>query len=420
VSTAAASSDTPVSASAPTSRLERSRTFHALSVRNFRLYVIGQIVSFSGTNAQNVANGWLVLQLTNSGAALGLIMALQFAPTLLSGAWAVNIVRNVDRMRLMKFTQCAGAAMALTTFALVVTDSITVWMLAIIALVVGVLACLDQIARQLLVGEMVGDDRLPNALGINNMLFGVARIAGPAVAGVVIGLAGTAWCFALNAVSYIALLTALQMMRPSENHTFAHVDENGRSGTTRDVLRIPAARAGLLAMVVVGLFTYQFWVTLPLLIHSTFKASATMLGLLFACMSAGSVAGGLLAGRRRNIGRNELVFACAAFGLTTMIVGLSPSLPIAFVATFVMGMAYTTFLTWGNSTLQLSVERHLRTRVIALRTSALPGLTAAGSPLIGIVGQHFGTTAAFAVGGVSGVVAAVAVASIWTQPSPRH
>ncbi len=189
-------------------------TFSALRVRNFRLYFTGQIVSVSGAWMQRVAQAWLVLDLTGSGTAVGGLTALQFLPLLLAAPFGGVVADRVDKRRLLFLTQSLAGLTAATLGLLVLTDRVELWMVYGLALVLGMVGAFDNPARQSFVMEMVGRDRIANAVALNSVMINAARIVGPALAGVLIVTVGIAMCFLLNAASYLALLLALALVRP--------------------------------------------------------------------------------------------------------------------------------------------------------------------------------------------------------------
>ncbi|MGH9226605.1 MAG: MFS transporter, partial [Acidimicrobiales bacterium] len=196
----------------------RSATFRSLENRNFRLYTIGQLVSVTGTAMQQVAQSWLVLSLTDSGVALGITVALQFLPMLLFGVWGGLWADRLDKRRLLLFTQVVQGALALILFALVAADVVTLWMVYVLAFLLGLVTCLDLPTRQSFTSEMVGPEHVSNAVALNSAVFNSGRLIGPAVAGVLIASVGVALCFLFNGLSYVATVVALRAMNPDELH----------------------------------------------------------------------------------------------------------------------------------------------------------------------------------------------------------
>jgi MFS family permease len=243
------------------------RTFRALRIHNYRLFFISQIVSMSGTWMQGVAQAWLVLQLTGSGLDLGITVGLQFGPVLVLGAWAGALADRVDKRRLLMATQTAAAVFALILAALTFTDVATVWMIWVLAGLTGVAVALDLPSRQSFVYEMVGPDDLANAVGLNAVIINSSRIVGPAIGGLLIAAVGVAPCFLFNAVSYIAVIVALAVMRTAELRPSKPVRR--QPGQVREglsyVWRTPELRIPLVMLAVVSTLAYNYSVVLPLL-----------------------------------------------------------------------------------------------------------------------------------------------------------
>ncbi len=252
------------------------QTFGSLRTRNYRLYFIAQLISVSGTWMQSVAQAWLVLHLSGSGVDLGIVVGLQFLPMLLFGPVGGLVADRVNKRRLLYFTQAAGGVLALVLGSLVVSDMVQLWQVYVLAVLLGVVNVFDNPARQTFVMEMVGRDDLPNAVSLNTVVMNASRVVGPAIGGVVIVVFGLGVCFFVNAVSYVAVLIGLSMMRPSELHPTGEVVR--AKGQIRDgfryVWRTPALRNTLLAVAIIGIFAYNFTVTLALLAKDTFHGGA--------------------------------------------------------------------------------------------------------------------------------------------------
>ncbi len=392
------------------------RTFAALSVRNYRLFFRGQIISVSGTWMQTVAQAWLVLSLTDSGIALGLVTAAQFLPMLLLGPWGGVLADRVDKRRFLVGTQVAAAICAATLGILVVSGVIEVWMVAVVAVLLGVVNALDVPVRQSFVSELVGPDLLPNAVSLSSTVMHAARIVGPAMAGVLIAVWGTGACFLLNAASYGAALVALSMMRPSELH---RTEPRPRAaGQLREGLRYvwatPALRTPLLLMATIGTLTYEFGVSLPLLARYTFGTGAGGYSVMLATMSVGAVIGGLVAAATNRASHRRLGLAGAGLGALTLTIALAPTFGAALVVLPLLGAVSVMFITLANATLQLTAAPEMRGRVVALYAVAFLGTTPIGGPVIGAIAEGAGARAALVLGGV---VALVATALSWRSLS---
>jgi MFS family permease len=384
------------------------RTFGALTVRNFRIYFAGQSVSMSGTWMQSVAQSWLVLQLTHSGTMLGLVVAVQFLPMLLLGAYGGLIADRVNKRHLLLCTQSALGSLALVLGLLTAAHVVTLWMVFVLAAGFGLINAADNPARQAFVPEMVGPDRLQNAVSLNNIMVNASRAIGPAAAGLLIAAAGTAVCFLANAASFIAVLIALACIRPAGLRPAPPVSrEPGqvREGL-RYVRRTTALLIPLLMMALVGTLAYEFQVVLPVLARVSLHGGPEVYGFLTAAMGAGAVAGGLFVAGLPTAGLGRLTLAAAGFGAAILAAALVPSLPAELVALACVGAGSTAFIATGNATLQLTSDPRFRGRVMALWSVTFLGSTPLGGPLIGLVAQYLGPRYALGVGALACLAAA--------------
>ncbi|MEI6450985.1 MAG: MFS transporter, partial [Actinomycetes bacterium] len=265
------------------------RTFRALRLYNYRLFFVSQVVSMSGTWMQSVAQAWLVLQITGSGVDLGITVGLQFGPVLVLGAWAGALADRIDKRRLLMATQTAAALFALILAALTFADVVTIWMIWVLAGLTGVAVALDLPSRQSFVFEMVGPDDLANAVGLNAVIINSSRIVGPAIGGLLIAAVGVASCFLFNAVSFIAVIVALAMMRTAELRPSKPVRR--RPGQVREglryVWRTPELRIPLAMLAVVSTLAYNYSVVLPLLTKDVYGRGGGAYGALSAAMGVG-------------------------------------------------------------------------------------------------------------------------------------
>ena len=367
--------------------------FRSLRVRNYRLYAGGQLVSLTGTWMQRVAQDWLVLELTNSGTALGIVTALQFLPSLLFGLWGGLLADRYDKRKLLLATQSGLALVALILGVLDVTGIVQYWQVLVLALALGLVSAIDSPVRQSFVVEMVGPDDLTNAVGLNSTIFNSARILGPAVAGVMITAIGTGWAFVANGISSIAVLTALALMRPAELRPSPAIDRI--RGQLRAGLHYVRQRQDLLLTMVlvfvVGTFGLNFQITTALLAKQVFHRSATGYGLLSTALAVGACVGAVLATRRRT--RPSLLFlllAAMAFGLLEILAGSMPGFGATALMLVLVGLAMLTFTTAANSSVQLGVEATMRGRVMALYLMCFLGGTPIGAPIVGWVANTVG------------------------------
>jgi MFS family permease len=386
--------------------LKVHRTFHALGhSRNFRFFFGGQIVSVSGTWMQQVAAAWLVLNLTHNGFFLGIDTALAFGPMLLFGAIGGTVADRYDKRRVLIGTQIAFSLLAFTLWAIVAMDVVQLWMVFTLSFLQGCVTSIDNPTRQSFFAEMVRDDDLPNAVSLNSAVMTGTRIIGPAMAGALIAGVGMAWCFLLNAISYLAVIAGLIAMRPSELRPNRAPRERGaiRQGI-RYVWQTDALRRPLLLMSVLYLFAFNYYVLMPLFAERTFGGDAGTLGLLLSMMGVGSLTGALVMATRTNPTERRLSLSAAVVGIVTILAALSPTLHVAVFAMVPLGMATIVFFITANSTLQLTAKPQMRGRVMALYGIVFLGSTPIGGPIAGWVGEHLGPRVGLAGGGVIALV----------------
>jgi MFS family permease len=384
------------------------RALSSLTVPNYRRYFAGQIVSISGNWMQTVAEMWLVVQLTGSGVSVGLTAALQFLPMLLLGAYGGVVADRVDKRRFLMLTQWLAAVPPLVLFALVQSGGASVGVVYALVFARGLVTAFDNPARQAFVSELVGAERVVNAVSLNSVLIHCSRIAGPAAAGVLIAVAGVGPCFAVNAVTFAVMFFALRGMDANALHREGRA-ERARGQireAAREVWRRPALRVPLAMMVLVGTLSFNFQVLLPLFADFTWHGTAAAYALLTSSMAVGSVAGALVAGARGRVSPGLLVVAAALFGVGELGAAAAPSLGVQALMLFPVGAASVTFAAGVNSSLQLAAPPHLRGRIMALYSVVFIGSTPIGAPLVGWLAETAGPRAGLVVGGVAALAAA--------------
>jgi MFS family permease len=402
-----------------------SPTFRALRIRNYRLYAVGGVVSNTGTWMQRVAQDWLVLQLHHGSAAeastaLGLTTGLQFLPILLFSPYAGLVADRMSKRRMLQLTQAAMGAASLLLGVLALTDVVTTPMVFAIAFVFGIGAAFDAPARQSFVSEMVGPEDLANAVGLNSASFNLARVLGPALSGVLIAVLGsgvraTGVVIALNGISYLAVILALEAMRPHELAPGTRAPRG--KGMIRDGIRYVRSRPDLkmilIAAFFAGTFGMNFQMTSALMATQVFHKGPGEYGLLGTTLAVGSLTGALLGARREGRPRPRLVvLAGIAYGMVEIVLGLMPSYLAFALLTPVLGLSLLTMLNAANTTVQLSVAPVMRGRVMALYMMVVMGGTPLGAPVVGWVGATFGARWTLIGGGamsVFGVLLAVVV-----------
>jgi MFS family permease len=384
------------------------QTFSALAIPNFRLFFFGQSTSLVGTWMQSVAQSWLVFTVTHSATAIGLVLALQTLPVLILAPYGGVIADRVNKRRLLIVLQSLMGVQALVLGLLAVTHVVVFWEICVLAVILGLNNCFETPARQAFMLEMVGPEHVRNAVSLNSTMVNAARAVGPAIAGLLIATVGVGVCFLLNAASFIAVVSSLTAMNP---RTLKPSPPARRArGQLREGLHYVAGESRLwvplLMAAIVGLFAYEFQVTLPVLAKQTFGGNAATYGFLTAAMGFGAVFGGLMTAARGRPGLKTMTIAGTGFGVAMLCVALAPSLAIAFVAMGITGFAAITFMATGNSTLQLEAKPSMRGRVMALWAVGFMGSTPIGGPLIGWVVEVAGARVGVAVGGVSCLLAA--------------
>ena len=382
--------------------------FAALSVRNFRRYISGQALSLIGTWVETVAQALLVLELTHSGLILGLITAARFAPVLLLSPYAGLLVDRFPKRRVLLITQTGLGLVSLTLGILVLSGTVDLGQVVVLALVFGTFSAVDNPARQAFVAEVVGRDLIRDAVTLNSTAVNVARVIGPAVAAVLVTTVGLGWCFIVNAVSFCFVIASLLLLDGRQLHPVRPVRR--AAGQLRAGLRyaagVPDIVRPLLMMAVIGTFTFEFEVSLPLLARDTFGGTDTTYSWLIGALGAGAVIGGLYAARSQRTGLRRLTRAAAAYAVAVGLLAAAPTLPAAVAACAITGAASVVFLTTGNSTIQLTSDPAYRGRVTALWSLALVGSTPIGSPIIGALAQLTSPRWALALGAAACVVAA--------------
>jgi MFS family permease len=393
----------------PTVLPARPTRFAALAVPNFRRYVSGQSLSLIGTWVETVAQALLVLQLTHSGTILGLTTAARYAPVLLLSPYAGLLVDRHSKRRVLLATQAGLGLVSATLGVLVLTGNVRLWQVVVLAVLFGIFSAVDNPARQAFVQEMVGRDLVRDAVTLNTTTVNVARVIGPAIAAVLVGTVGIGWCFVVNAASFGFVIVSLLSLNTRRLYPVPPVPR-GR-GQLRAGLRyaagVPAIIRPLLMMALVGTFTFEFEVSLPLLAETTFHGTAATYSWLIGALGAGAVLGGLYAARSARIGVARLVRAAIGYAIAVGLVAVAPTLATAIAACVLVGVASVMFLTTGNATIQLASDPEYRGRVTALWSMALVGSTPIGSPIIGALSDVAGPRYALGLGAAACLAAAV-------------
>jgi MFS family permease len=388
----------------------RASTFRSLKNYNYRTWAIGAVVSNVGTWMQRTAQDWLVLtQLThNNATSVGVVMALQFGPQVLLLPLSGFAADHLDRRKLLFATQASMGVFAFGLGLLTVTGVVRLWEVYTFAFLLGCATAFDAPARHAFVSELVTEDDLSNAVALNSTSFHVARMIGPAAAGILIGIAGSGWVFLINAVSFVAVLASLGLLRTGELHRDRSARPRGGllEGFTY-VWKRRDLKAVLVMLFLIGTFGLNFPIFISAMSVRVFHTDARHYGLLTSAMALGSITGALLAARRANPRFVVLVSGATVFGVGLTLAALMPSFVLFAVTLVLIGVSAQTFTTTANSRVQLSTEPAMRGRVLAILLAVALGGTPIGAPLVGWVADALGPRWALGVGAAGGFTAAI-------------
>ena len=398
------------------------RTFASLRhSRNYRLYFWGQLVSLTGTWMQDAALPWLVLQQTHSGFDVGVLVFCRFIPMLVLGLYSGVLADRLDNRQLLIATQAVSMTVAWLLAIMALGGWTPVWAVFTLATVGGTALAFEGPNRHALTYQLVGPESLANAVSLNSSLFNAGRAVGPAVGGAVIAVAGVGWCFAFNALSFLAILVALLLMRTSELYAVRRSSRSTRASTAvREGLAF--VRRSTPALVVIGLMFvssvigFNFRVLVPVLAEQTLHAGAGAFGTLYACFGIGALGGALTAA---SIGRaSPGAFLAGSLTLNGAVLAIAPvhSELIAAALLLVAGAGFSLWLAMGQSILQLTTPDHLRGRVISLYLLVFGGLQPVGALLAGWLTDVGGTGFAYALAGAVGLASTGAAALSMNVP----
>ncbi|MBY8946636.1 MFS transporter [Pseudomonas sp. SH10-3B] len=384
-------------------------TFRSLRSPNYRIWAAGALVSNVGTWMQRTAQDWLVLtQLTpHNAAAVGIVMSLQFGPQLLLLPWTGFAADHYDQRKLLIVTQALMGLLALTLGVFTITGFVELWHVYVFAFLSGCASAFDAPVRQIFVAELVAEKDLSNAIALNSTSFNMARMIGPAVAGLTIASVGTGWAFLLNGSSFFAVLVSLFFLRVSGQH--AKVRALRTKGSLTEGLRYvwarPDLKAILLMLFLIGTFGMNFPIFISTMAVTAFHTDARAFGLLSSTLAIGTIAGALLAAGRERPQFRSLLNGAAIFGIGCTLAALAPNYWLFAVALVIIGVGAMTFSNTTNSLMQLTTEPAMRGRVIALRVGVALGGTPIGAPIVGWIADHLGPRWALGVGALSGILA---------------
>ncbi len=388
-------------------RRATGETFRSLHVRNFRLFFSGQLISQVGNWLTLVAQTLLVLKLTHSGVALGLLAVAQFGPVLVLAPFAGLVADRSDKRKLLLLVQTVAMVQSFCLAALAFSGSPPVLAIYAVALLGGFTVAFDNPSRRSFVVEMVPEEDIGNAVSLNSALMTASRVVGPALAGLLITTVGFGWCFLLDGTSYVAVLAGLWLMNPAELRS-APMTARGK-GQVREGLRyarsVPELWIPLVMMAVVGTLAFNFQTVLPLFATRDLGGSDVTFTLLMSVVSVGSLVGALATARRRRISIQTVSVSAVGFGVSMGALALAPNQPAAFAVGLLMGLTSISFMTASTAIVQLTSTPSMRGRVLALQAMVFLGSTPIGGPIVGSISQRFGARYSLALGAAATVLA---------------
>ncbi|HEY4120762.1 MAG TPA: MFS transporter [Byssovorax sp.] len=389
-------------------RAALGKTFQSLAARNFRLFFIGQLISNTGNQLTNVALILFVLKLGHSGLAVGALAACQFGPLIALSAWAGAVADRTDKRRALLLTQSLEMAQSVGLAALAFMPAPPLVLLYAISLAGGVLLAFDNPLRRSFVPEMVSQEQLPNAVVLYGTIVALSQVAGPALAGALVSTVGFGWCFVLDAVTYLAVLGCLVAMRPGELFRQAPKPRTGREVREglRYVASVPRLWISFAMFALVGIFSFNLRVALPLFVTRSLRSSDVAFAALYAVLSGGAVVGTLVVAHRRLVELRHAVVSALTLGLALLVLAVMPSVPVAVPAAFVVGAASLVYFTASTSIAQVGTRRDMHGRVLALQTALIGGAALVGGPIVGQLADVAGGRAPIAIGGLVCVAAA--------------
>lgn len=395
--------------------LQRPRwrdTFASLRVHNYRLYVISQIVSNTSAWAMRIAIDWLVFELTGSVALVGVTVALQFGPMLLLGPFGGVIADRYPKRRLLIITQSINAVACAVLAVLTISGVVTVWQVFATALIMGCVAVVDSPARSVFVNEMVGHQRLGNAISINASIFHLGGLVGPAISGVLIALVGAGWAIGANSVAACVVIITLLSMRAAELLP-SLVARRGK-GQIREGLRYVLSKPTIFWPIVMLAFVATFGMNLPVMLVAfadhIYESGAAGYGLYSSAAALGALVGAIASTRRMAYRLRSIVAAAGFFGLAIVASGIAPVVSVFLLCLIAIGFTRLLFATAAESIVQMSTNRVIRGRVMAIYAMVVLGGQAIGGPLMGWLAELWGVRAAMVFSGIVPAVAAIVIA----------
>lgn len=389
-------------------RAALGKTFHSLATYNFRLFFVGQLISNTGNWLTNVALILFVLKLTHSGLAVGVLAACQFGPMVALSAWAGAVADRTDKRRMLLVTQSLEMAQSAALAVLAFLPHPSIAVLYALAVAGGVLLAFDNPLRRSFVPEMVSKDDLPNAVVLYSTIVALSQVSGPALAGALVATVGFGWCFALDALTYLAVIACLVMMREPELFRQPPTARTGRE--VREgfayVASVPRLWISFAMFAMVGLFSFNLRVALPLLVTGALHGTDVAFAVLYATSSLGAVGGTLVVAHRRLVELRHVVTGALALGFAMLLLSVMPTVPAAVAAAFLVGAASIVYMTATTTVAQIDTRRDMQGRVLALQTALIGATALVGGPIVGHLADLAGGRAPIAIGGVVCLAAA--------------
>ncbi|WP_243063710.1 MFS transporter [Humibacter sp. RRB41] len=387
-------------------------TFASLKVPNYRLYAGAQVVATTALGMQRVAQDWLVLQLSGSVAAVGVTVAMQFAPMLIFGLLGGVIADRYSKRMLLMLTQSTAALLAAVLAVLILTGTVQVWHIWALAFIGGFVTVVDNPARQVFVNEIVGPRLLRNAISLNSSTFQLGALIGPAVGGIAITAVGSGWAFAINSAACIVVVCALGFMN-TKALLPAPMAPRGK-GQLAEGLRYAAHKPAILFTIItlgaVAMFAYTMPVLLAAYANDVFKVGSAGYGFFNALVAVGALTGAVLSTRRLGVSLRLVIGGAALLGVVQASAALSPDIVVFGVLIAASGAASLLFLTSANSLVQMSTNLGIRGRVMALYIMVQLGGQAIGGPVMGWIVERYGPAWGLAVSGIVPLATAIALA----------
>jgi len=384
-------------------------TFISLRNRNYRLFTIGQTISNTGNWLTNVALTLLVLKITGSGLAVGIVSALQFGPILFLSMWAGSIADKSDKRRLLFWTQSLAMAQSTGLAIIAFMPHPPLAGLYVLAIIGGIVLSLDNPLRRSFVSEMVPKEDVPNAVVLYSTSVNVARILGPAIAGLLIVTLGFGWCFTFDAISYIAVLICLKMIRPAE--LYRKLEKNktkeGVVEGIKYIFSMPLLLINFLMLALIGTLAYNFTVTLSLFVTNSLHNSIDKFTLLYSVFSFGAIVSALVVARRGLVNMSHIMFGATMLGISMLMLALAPSITVAIPIIFLVGVASVLYMTATTTMVQVEAKQEMHGRLTGLQSVFLIGTGVIGGPLSGWVADAMGARVPIIFGGIACLFAAL-------------